>query len=308
MLRQPTENRKLYTVFMKIAIHGRNFPEQARPYIQSMFDELAKRQAEVILSQEYREFLDAANVAHYSTETYSVADGVIEADFIFSLGGDGTLLDAVTHVGDRQIPIVGINIGRLGFLATVAPNTIRLMIDALYTEQFTLDERTLVSVRSSQDIFGHLPFGLNDFTITRTQTSSMITVHAYLNGEFLNSYWADGLIVCTPSGSTGYSLSCGGPVLLPQTNNFIITPISPHNLNVRPMVVMDTCQLSFEVESRSGNFLAALDSRSFTVETSVRISLQKESFKARLVKLSEGGFLNTLRSKLNWGWDIRNRV
>lgn len=293
---------------MKIAIHGRNFPEQARPYIQSMFDELAKRQAEVILSQEYREFLDAAGVTHYSTETYAVDEGVKSADFIFSLGGDGTLLDAVTHVSDRQIPIVGINIGRLGFLATVAPNTIRLMIDALYTDQYSIDERTLVRVRSSQDIFGNLPFGLNDFTITRTQTSSMITVHAYLDGEFLNSYWADGLIISTPSGSTGYSLSCGGPVLLPQTNNFIVTPISPHNLNVRPMVVMDTCQLSFEVESRSGNFLAALDSRSFTVDTSVRISVQKEAFGARLVKLSDGNFLNTLRSKLNWGWDIRNRV
>ncbi|WP_080057311.1 NAD kinase [Spirosoma aerolatum] len=292
---------------MKIAIHGRNFPESARPYIQSMFEELARRQAEVVISRGYREFLDNAGVAHYSQETYTVEEGgVLDADFIFSLGGDGTLLDAVTHVGSRQIPIVGINIGRLGFLATVAPASVRLMIDALFNEQYSIDERTLVSVRSSQDIFGNLPFGLNDFTITRTQTSSMITVHTYLDGEFLNSYWADGLIVSTPSGSTGYSLSCGGPVLLPHTDSLIITPISPHNLNVRPMIVMDTCQLAFEVESRSGNFLAALDSRSFTVETSVRISLQKETFKARLVKLKDDNFLNTLRSKLNWGWDIRN--
>ncbi len=291
---------------MKIAIHGRNFPESARPYIQSMFEELAKRQTEVILSQGYREYLDEAGLAHYSQATYTIDEGVADADFIFSLGGDGTLLDAVTHVGPRQIPIIGINIGRLGFLATVAPASVRTMIDALFTNDYTIDERTLVSVRSSQDIFGKLPFGLNDFTITRTQTSSMITVHTYLDGEFLNSYWADGLIISTPSGSTGYSLSCGGPVLLPQTNNFIITPISPHNLNVRPMIVMDSCQLAFEVESRSGNFLAALDSRSFTVDTSVRISVQKEAFTARLVKLSADTFLNTLRSKLNWGWDIRN--
>lgn len=291
---------------MKIAIHGRNFPESARPYIQSMFEELAKRQASVIISQDYRDFLDNAGVTHYSQDAYSIDEGVSDADFIFSLGGDGTLLDAVTHVGPHQIPIIGINIGRLGFLATVAPASIRLMIDSLFNEQYSIDERTLVSVQSSQDIFGRLPFGLNDFTITRTQTSSMITVHSYLDGEFLNSYWADGLIISTPSGSTGYSLSCGGPVLLPQTNNFIITPISPHNLNVRPMIVMDSCQLSFEVESRSGNFLAALDSRSFTVDTSVRISVQKESFKAQLVKLNDDNFLNTLRSKLNWGWDIRN--
>ena len=291
---------------MKIAIHGRNFPEAARPYIQSMFDELTKRQAEIVLSQSYREFLDSAAVLHNSTATYPTDEGVADADFIFSLGGDGTLLDAVTHVGPRQIPIVGINIGRLGFLATVSPLSIRQMIDSLFNEQYSIDERTLVGVRSNPDIFGTLPFGLNDFTITRTQTSSMITVHSYLDGEFLNSYWADGLIVSTPSGSTGYSLSCGGPVLLPQTNNLIITPISPHNLNVRPMIVMDTCQLSFEVESRSGNFLAALDSRSFTVDVSARISVQKEAFTARLVKLGNENFLNTLRSKLNWGWDIRN--
>ncbi|QHV93603.1 NAD kinase [Spirosoma endbachense] len=291
---------------MKIAIHGRNFPEKARPYIQSMFDELAKRQVEVVLSQVYREFLDGAAVSHNSEAVYQTDEGIADVDFIFSLGGDGTLLDAVTHVGPHQIPIVGINIGRLGFLATVAPSSIRLMIDALFNEQYSIDERALVGVRSNPDIFGGLPFGLNDFTITRTQTSSMITVHTYLDGEFLNSYWADGLIVSTPSGSTGYSLSCGGPVLLPQTNNFIITPISPHNLNVRPMIVMDSCQLAFEVESRSGNFLAALDSRSFTVEVSARISVQKEAFKARLVKLSDDNFLNTLRSKLNWGWDIRN--
>jgi NAD+ kinase len=291
---------------MKIAIHGRNFPEKARPYIQSMFDELAKRQVEVVLSEVYREFLDNAAVSHSSEATYKTEEGIADVDFIFSLGGDGTLLDAVTHVGPQQIPIVGVNIGRLGFLATVAPPSIRLMIDALFNEQYSIDERALVGVRSNPDIFGNLPFGLNDFTITRTQTSSMITVHTYLDGEFLNSYWADGIIVSTPSGSTGYSLSCGGPVLLPQTNNFIITPISPHNLNVRPMIVMDTCQLAFEVESRSGNFLAALDSRSFTVDVSARISVQKEAFKARLVKLNDDNFLNTLRSKLNWGWDIRN--
>ena len=201
---------------MKIAIHGRNLPESARPYIQSMFDELARRQTELIISKDYREYLDTAGVVHYSQATYTVEDGLADADFIFSLGGDGTLLDAVTHVGARQIPIIGINIGRLGFLATVAPASVRLMIDALFNEQYTIDERTLVGVRSSADIFGQLPFGLNDFTITRTQTSSMITVHTYLDGEFLNSYWADGLIVSTPSGSTGYSLSCGGPVLLPQ--------------------------------------------------------------------------------------------
>ena len=291
---------------MKIAIHGRTFTVQTKPFVQSMFDDLAERQVDLQLSHTYREFLDFAGVKHRCEAVYHDPQAVFDADFIFSLGGDGTLLEAVTHAGARQIPIVGINIGRLGFLATVSPNAIRAMIKDLFEHNFSLDERSLVSVRSDNDLFDALPFGLNDFTITRTESSSMITVHTYLDGEFLNSYWADGLIVSTPTGSTGYSLSCGGPVLLPQTNSFIITPISPHNLNVRPMLIPDTSQLSFEVASRSGTFLAALDSRSHTVEISTKLSVQKETFTARLVKLSQDNFLNTLRSKLNWGFDIRN--
>ncbi|ARK12321.1 NAD kinase [Fibrivirga algicola] len=291
---------------MKIAIHGRTFQEAARPFVQSMFDTLAARGAEVQLSETYRQFLDTAGVTHNSQLTYQTTQDIFDADFAFSLGGDGTLLDVVSQVGPRQIPIVGINIGRLGFLATVSPGGIQFMLHALIHKKFSIDERSLVSVQADTDIFEGIPFGLNDFTITRTQSSSMITVHTYLDGEFLNSYWADGIIISTPSGSTGYSLSCGGPVLLPQTNNFIITPISPHNLNVRPMVIMDSCKLSFEVESRSGNFLVALDSRSKTVDAATKLHVQRAEFSARLVKLSDDNFLNTLRSKLNWGFDVRN--
>ena len=291
---------------MKIAIHGRTFQEAARPFVQSMFDTLRAREAEVQLSDTYRQFLDSAGVSHHSERTYRNPQEIFEADFAFSLGGDGTLLDVVSQVGPRQTPIVGINIGRLGFLATVSPGGIQFMLHALLNKKFTIDERSLVSVQADTALFESIPFGLNDFTITRTQTSSMITVHTYLDGEFLNSYWADGLIISTPTGSTGYSLSCGGPVLLPQTNNFIITPISPHNLNVRPMVVMDSCKLSFEVESRSGNFMVALDSRSQTVDVGTKLHVQRERFSARLVKLSDDNFLNTLRSKLNWGFDVRN--
>ena len=291
---------------MKIAIHGRTFQEAARPFVQSMFDTLRARDVEVQLSDTYRQFLDSAGVGHHSQLTYRSPQELFEADFAFSLGGDGTLLDVVSQVGPRQTPIVGINIGRLGFLATVSPGGLQFMLHALLNNKFTIDERSLVSVQADTALFEDIPFGLNDFTITRTQTSSMITVHTYLDGEFLNSYWADGLIISTPTGSTGYSLSCGGPVLLPQTNNFIITPISPHNLNVRPMVVMDSCKLSFEVESRSGNFMVALDSRSQTVDVGTKLHVQRERFSARLVKLSDDNFLNTLRSKLNWGFDVRN--
>lgn len=291
---------------MKLTIHGRNFPEPARPFIQQMFDELASRQIDVQLSHTYRQILDDAGVQHRTSAVYYAPKEVFDPDFAVSVGGDGTLLDVVTHIGARQTPIVGINTGRLGFLAMTSPDGISAMLYALITGQYTFDDRTLVSVQADRDIFGDTPFGLNDFTITRTESSSMITVHTYLDGKFLNSYWADGLIVSTPTGSTGYSLSAGGPVLLPQTDNFIVTPISPHNLNVRPMVVMDTCQFSFEVESRSGNFMVALDSRSRTVDVSTRLSVRKEAFIARLIKFSDDSFLDTLRSKLNWGFDIRN--
>ncbi|WP_266367385.1 NAD kinase [Tellurirhabdus rosea] len=291
---------------MKIAIHGRNFTEQTKPYIQAMFDELALRQVEVQLSEPYRALLEGAGVNHHSVSIYNSFRDVFAADFAFSLGGDGTLLEAVTHVGPHHVPIVGINIGRLGFLATVSPRAISAMLEALFAGNFHIDERTLITLDAEVDLFDGVPFGLNDVTITKTETSSMITVHTYIDGEFLNSYWADGLIVSTPSGSTGYSLSCGGPVLLPHNENFIVTPVSPHNLNVRPMVVPDSCSLSFEVESRSGAFLVSVDSRFRTVDLSTRLSVRKELFKARLVKLPEDNFLNTLRSKLNWGWDIRN--
>lgn len=291
---------------MKIAIHGRNFAEAAKPFIQSMFDELARQGAQVQLSHSYRTFLDQAGVQHHTTDVYTGSEDIVGADFAFSLGGDGTLLETIMHTGPGGIPTVGINIGRLGFLATVSPEAIPGMIQSLYDRNFRLDERTLIHLESEQDLFNGVPFGLNDITIMKTETSSMITVHTYIDGEFLNSYWADGLIVSTPSGSTGYSLSCGGPVLLPHTNNFIITPVSPHNLNVRPMVVPDSCRLSFEVESRSNTYLVSIDSRFRTVDVATRLAVRKEDFPARLIKIGDDSFLNTLRSKLNWGWDIRN--
>ncbi|MFC5409722.1 NAD kinase [Larkinella bovis] len=294
---------------MKIAIHGRNIVEEASPFIQSMFDELSRRQIEVQLSEVYRSFLDSAGIFHHSTLTYTSYRNIFDADFAFSLGGDGTLLEVLTHAGPRGIPIVGINIGRLGFLTTISPEkpeSFPGLLQALAVGNYRLDERALINLQSDEDLFEGVPFGLNDVTITKTETSSMITVHTYLNGDFLNSYWADGLIISTATGSTGYSLSCGGPLLLPHNSNFIVTPISPHNLNVRPMVVPDSAQLSFEVESRSNTFLVSVDSRFRTVNTGTRLGVRKENFVARLVKMSDDTFLNTLRSKLNWGWDIRN--
>ncbi|WP_025762548.1 NAD kinase [Dyadobacter tibetensis] len=291
---------------MKIAIHGRNFNDSARPFIENMFSELAKRNIEIQLSNTFREFLDKTGVAHQTELVYHSPKELFDPRLVVSMGGDGTLLETISHIGPKQIPTIGINVGRLGFLATVPPERISDMITALEAGQFKIDERSLVSVESNVDMFNGLNFGLNDFTITKTDTSSMITVHTYLNEEFLNSYWADGLIVSTPTGSTGYSLSCGGPVLVPHSQSFIITPISPHNLNVRPLVVEDNAVIRCEVKSRSSNFLVSLDARSFIADEHTQITVRKADFSARLIKMLDDSFLNTLRNKLSWGLDMRN--
>lgn len=291
---------------MKIAIHGRNFKPETQPYIQALFDQLADRGIGVQVSEPFELFLQKSAVQKKETAIYSSRSQIFEADFFFSIGGDGTLLETVTHIGARQIPILGINTGRLGFLATTAPEQATKALDSLANGHYSFDDRSLIHLDSDRDLFEGLPFGLNEFSITRRDTSSMITVHTYIDGEYLNSYWADGLIVSTPTGSTAYSLSCGGPVVLPHSSNLIITPVSPHNLNVRPLVVSDSSVISFEIEGRSRYYLVSLDSRSRAVDSTVQLAVRKENFKARLVKLNNENFLYTLRNKLNWGYDVRN--
>lgn len=291
---------------MKIAIHGRNFALETAPFVQTLFDTLHQKQVEVSISSSFYSFLQSVGINSYSEKTYLHPHGAPDTDFIFSIGGDGTLLECVMQARSRQIPILGFNTGRLGFLATVSPASIQKALESFFDQQFQIEDRTLVSLHSSADLFEDYNFALNDFTITKTDTSSMITVHAYLDGEFLNSYWSDGLIVSTPTGSTGYSLSCGGPVVLPTNNVFIITPISPHNLNVRPMIIPDASKLSFRVESRSNNFLVSLDSRFRIVDETVTLMVKRENFNARLVKLNQDNFVETLRTKLHWGLDARN--
>lgn len=227
-------------------------------------------------------------------------------DMIFSFGGDGTLLDTICFVGASNIPVIGINLGRLGFLAAISEDDVDAALMSLVQGSYTIEKRTLLHLDASVPIFGDAPFALNEFTIHRKDTSSMIKIHTYLNGEFLNTYWADGLIVSTPTGSTGYSLSCGGPVVFPQASNFVITPVAPHNLNVRSIVVPDDGVISFEVEGRSDNFLCTLDARSETVASNVQIAVRKESFEMSLVRPHEHNFLKTIRQKLYWGIDKRN--
>jgi NAD+ kinase len=291
---------------MRIALHGRVFNDSIKAHIQSLFDELKSRQVEVSVSASYAAVLQESGIEFYQCPTFSNATDLKPCDFVFSLGGDGTLLEALTYVGEKEIPILGINTGRLGFLATLSPEHLMTEMALLFQGKYEIENRTLVSISSSTELFGPINFGLNELGIMKTDTSSMIVIKTYLNGVYLNSYWADGLIVSTPTGSTGYNLSVGGPVVMPGSDIFVISPMSPHNLNVRPLVVPDTAELTFEVESRSKNFLVSLDSRSKVVDGATKISLKKESFEARLIKIKGNDFIDTLRSKLNWGLDNRN--
>jgi NAD+ kinase len=293
---------------MKIAIHGRKFNVQAKPFVQQVFDELATSKVEIQISEPFKRTLQQADIQLLGDKVYKSNKDIFEADLVFSLGGDGTFLETLSHVGSRSMPILGFNFGRLGFLASISPTNIKEAIEQLMNHRYSIDERTMLEANSDLTIAKKgMNFALNEIAITKTDTSSMIVVHAYINGDYLNTYWADGLMVSTATGSTGYSLSCGGPLVMPHSANFIITPICPHNLFVRPMVVSDDSVISFRVESRSNNYMISMDARAEIVgDVDATISVKKANFKARLVKMEGEEFLNTLRSKLNWGIDARN--
>jgi NAD+ kinase len=222
------------------------------------------------------------------------------------LGGDGTLLDSVTYLGKNETPIMGINTGRMGFLSTISRDETEKAIEHLLKSTFQTDSRTVLSLESDKKLFNGLNFALNDFTIIKKDTSSMINIHVFVDNELLNSYWADGIIVSTPTGSTGYSLSCGGPLLYPRSESFVITPVSPHNLTARPIVISDNSEISFHIEGRSKKFLISLDSRVEAIDGSVNLKVKKAKFKVQLVQMPGQHYFKTLRQKLHWGLDIRN--
>jgi NAD+ kinase len=216
------------------------------------------------------------------------------------------LLDTITLVRDKNIPVLGINFGRLGFLASLGRDELHSAVQSLVKRTMVIDKRSLIHLDADKSLFGDVPYALNEFAIHKTDTSPMIKIHTYLNGEFLNTYWADGLIVATPTGSTGYSLSCSGPIVFPESSSFVITPVAPHNLNVRPIVVPDNNIISFEIEGRADQFICALDSRKEIVDKNVQLAVRREDFTINLVRLNENNFLQTLRNKLSWGLDTRN--
>ena len=292
---------------MKAAIYSRILGSEQQKDVQLFFDELAIQKIEPIIFKDYFDQLKETIHLPADTKTFSISEDLTdEIEFIISLGGDGTLLDTVTLVRNKQISIMGINFGRLGFLASIGREEVKIAVKSIAKRTYVTDRRTMIHLDASLPMFGNVPYALNDFSIHKRDVASMIKIHTYLNGEFLNTYWADGLIVATPTGSTGYSLSCNGPVVFPDSGSFVITPVAPHNLNVRPIIVPDDNIISFEIESRSEQIICALDSRREIVSKDVQLAVKKESFDIHLVRLSENNFLQTLRNKLTWGLDKRN--
>ncbi len=292
---------------MKIAIYSRGLEENQHQEINLLLKELIQHDVEPVFYQDFfNKFYSAVDFKTKYSTFNSSADLDESIDCMISLGGDGTLLDTVTLVRDKGTPVLGINYGRLGFLATIGKGELQTAVEALVNRTYVIDKRTLIHLDANIPLFGDIPYALNEFTLLKKDSSSMIKIHTYLNGEFLNTYWADGLIVATPTGSTGYSLSCNGPVVFPDSGSFVITPVAPHNLNIRPIVVPDDTVISFEVEGRTDGFLCTLDSRREIVTKEIQLAVRKEDFGINLIRLNENNFLQTLRNKLSWGLDVRN--
>lgn len=292
---------------MKAAIYSRGIETSQQADLQVFFDELTRLKIEpVIFLQLFEQLKETINLPSAAT-TFSLSEHLSEdIECIISLGGDGTLLDTVTLVRDKNIPIMGVNFGRLGFLASIGREEMKIALNAVAKRTYIVDKRTMIHLDASIPLFRNVPYALNEFSVHKRDIASMIKIHTYLNGEFLNTYWADGLIVATPTGSTGYSLSCNGPIIFPDSANFVITPVAPHNLNVRSIVVPDDTIISFEIESRSDEIICALDSRRELVNKNVQLAVKKESFLLSLMRLSEKSFLQTLHNKMTWGLDKRN--
>ncbi len=292
---------------MNIALFGKNIAESVVPFIQEMVDELQNSNGVTMVYQPFFERLQGTIVFKQQPGLFTThAEIVNKVDFLFSIGGDGTILDAVGLVGDSGIPVTGINLGRLGFLSSISKEHIIPAINAIRNGLYLLEKRTLLRLDSPENLFGSHNYALNELTVFKPNVMSMLTIKTWINGAFLNAYWADGLIVATPTGSTAYSLSCTGPIITPDSENFLITPIASHNLTVRPIVIRDDSEIKIRVEGKGAGFLLSLDSRIATVDHSVELIIRKATFKINLLRLADKNFFQTIREKLNWGLDNRN--
>ena len=291
---------------MTIAIFGTPYPEHFSKYIQHLIKKLEAEHVKIIVEEKFNTFLQKDIRFNKNIETFSSYEELTNnAEFLFSIGGDGTLLKAVTYVRDSSIPIMGINTGRLGFISSISAGKIDDAINDILKNNFTINERTLLKLETNNNLFKDKNFALNEVAVSKKDTSSMIRIDAYVDNEFLNTYWADGLVVSTPTGSTGYSLSCGGPIIMPGTNNIIITPNAPHNLNVRPIVIDDNSIIKLKVEDRDKLALISLDSRSRAFNSETELIIKVASFKIKLVQPQNNSFTSTIRNKLMWGLDKR---
>jgi NAD+ kinase len=295
----------------KAAIYGQSYAISSEKEIKTLLHVLEKNNIDFYIEYHFYKLLTDGNVLNNNYKSFKNFNDLDSSfDIMFTIGGDGTFLRSATYIRDLNIPVLGINTGRLGFLAIVAKDVIEESIEMVIRGDFTVQERTLVSVKSVPETkdFEELNFALNEVTIAKKNTTSMIGVKTYLNGEYLTNYWADGLIISTPTGSTGYSLSCNGPVILPDSKNLVITPIAPHHLNARPVVISDETKINLEVDSREKSYLISLDSRVTTVPKDTKIFIEKTNFTIKSILPKNQSFLKTLRSKLLWGEDIRNKT
>lgn len=292
---------------MHIAVYGRpGLQEQAAELVQ-LLEALLRKEVAVSVYAPLADLIAADFVASHSLNWFENPAQLPEKlDFFITIGGDGTLLDAVAWVAEREVPVLGINFGRLGFLTSAAPSRLKEAVENLLQGRFVIEKRSMIRLEATPALFGETPYGLNEFAIHKKDSSSMIRIKTMINGEVLNNYYADGLIVSTPTGSTGYSISCGGPIILPDADTFVITPVAPHNLNVRPVVVRDNAQISFEIEGMGNQFLASLDSRTETIDAGYKLSVSRNPFCFQLVRLNDYTYLKSLRNKLLWGIDKRN--
>ncbi len=293
---------------MKIALYGKSFPDSFAINVQQLITKLELAKSSILIYEPFYAFLGQKVRLNSNIATFSTHKEIIEAgtDLFLSIGGDGTFLDTITFVRNSGIPILGVNTGRLGFLASISKEDIFQAIDDVVARKYKLEKRSLLCLNTQNNLFGELNFALNELTVLKKDTSSMITINTYINNQYLNSYWADGLIIATPTGSTAYSLSCGGPIITPESENFVITPIASHNLTVRPIVIPDSYEIKLKVDGRGENYLVGLDSRAQSIDHSIELIIKKEKFFINLVRLENEKFFSTIRNKLMWGLDKRN--
>lgn len=292
---------------MKIALYGKIFTGQSEESIKKLFEKIGLMKAELYIFKDFNDFLlnKGIEVPEYRKIFKFGQSLPADTDFLFSFGGDGTFLQTVNIVKDSGIPVIGINAGRLGFLSNISIENLSESLEALFNGKYSIEERSLIKLEIEGSLKIKPAIALNEITIHK-RDMGMITIHVELDGEFLNSYWADGLIISTPTGSTAYSMSVGGPIILPDSGNFIISPVSPHNLTVRPMVIPDTKKIRLKVSSRSDKYLVAVDSNSVSVNTGSELTIEKAPYTMKLVRIEGSSFYNTLRTKLMWGMDKRN--